>query len=743
MKHAHIGTYGSFNKFKWLQIRIVFVLLIFTQILLMTQSLLSQDNIISTNDGYTLENENIKVLLGKDKPVIYKYVYKVNNGVLLGNPQNFAPEVLIYEDAKSILKSKTNISYKPVSSKKNVTYHASITYDDKPAVEFDLGYTLTDNDLNIEFNNVVEHRDFYLIHIQLPGLITVKADESVAKLTIPADAGRLIDVNNTGTKDFEYEIDWRNPILAGFAYNSKTIGILDTKSIENHTIASVYESDGIKYGSFSMKMMHRLKEYDLEEFGPKVPAIDPKYLLKVQDSCKITVSIVGDYDKNGEVSWVDGTKLLRDKVDATPNPYYLNKSFIRTFVDRPPTKRDSTGTTEELRFEEVLKRIKEFAVQTDSAACIMYLLGWQYEGHDSGYPSVDKVNENLGGFDGLVKLIQEAKKYNVNVTFYDNYDDSYPNHPGWDPDMICRDAQDNLMKGGVWEGNQSYLISSYKYVMKSGLDRVRFTLNKYPIERAYFIDVLAGGYNNGRKYDFNPESPAGAVKNFEGKLMIINEFNKHGVDVATEDFTGFFVGHVGTFGDIIAFNDTYFKGEEQIPMIPFIYHSKTSFGMKISNRSLYTKTFLYGQRAQKLTNKRNPYAPAEYILDALPKQKLYGKAMKSYRKNGDQEQVVYEDGSTVEIDVKADKYTVALGNGAVIAKNYTSFVPIKKNVFMACSRDGGLFSYPLPEGWSSEKRIQAFKINGDGSQINIQFRLIDKNLEFNTEANIPYKVIYY
>src|SRR5690606_5267518 len=129
--------------------------------------------------------------------------------------------------------------------------------------------------------------------------------------------------------------------------------------------------------------------------------------------------------------------------------------------------------------------------------------------------------------------------------------DSYMEHPGWDADVICRDSQGNLMKGGYWDGGQSYLISSYKYALKSGLDRVRATLKRYPVVDTYFIDVLAGGYNGGRKYDFNPESPAGAQKNFEGKLMIIQEFNKHGLDVTTEDFSGLFVGYVGYFTKII------------------------------------------------------------------------------------------------------------------------------------------------------------------------------------------------
>jgi hypothetical protein len=446
--------------------------------------------------------------------------------------------------------------------------------------------------------------------------------------------------------------------------------------------------------------------------------------------------ITGDYDRDGEVSWIDAAKLLREKVDAVPNPYYQNQTFVRAFLAR------KGSTAENLSFRDELERIRQFAAQTDSAACIIYLLGWQYTGHESGYPSVDKVNESLGGYKELVNLITEAKKLNVNVSFYDNYDDSYPTHPGWDPDVICRDPQGNLMLGGAWDGEQSYLISSYKYAMKSGLDRVSYTLKTYPVEKAYFIDVLAGGYHGGRKYDFNPASPAGAQKNFEGKLKIIEAFNKRGLDVATEDFTGFFVGHAGTFGDIVAFDDIYFKGEQQIPLIPLIYHGKTSFGMKVSSPVFYVKTFLYGQRAQVFTNLRNVFTASDYVLDALPKQKLYGKPMKTYQRYGDLERVIYEDGSVVEADVKANTYSVALRNGKLIAKNYTSFIPVAKNTYMACSRDGGRFSYPVPEEWVERKNIRVLKIHKDGTQENTGFELTAGNLQFDAEPGAVYKVIY-
>ncbi|KPK84875.1 MAG: hypothetical protein AMS27_08800 [Bacteroides sp. SM23_62_1] len=723
----------SFDLIKQFRVGLPVFLLILVQLVFWFPELFGQSG---TADKITLENKNIKVVLSKEWPAILEYQLKENNSVILGNLRNSGPGISFYKGAETVMRNNTTIKYDVSYTNKNATYHASVTYENQPAIEFDLLYSLKDNEIEIIFNNVVEHRNFYLLNIQLPGLLTVTSDENHGKLVIPADAGRLIDIENANLKSYEYEIDWLNPILVGFAYNSRVIGVMDTRSIENHSIVSVSESGGRRYGSFSMNIMHRLNEYNLEEFGTVIPVSDPEYLLKVQDSCTITISIAGDFDRDGEVSWIDGTKLIRDKINAVPNPLYKDKTFVRTFVDR------KGSTREELTFNEVLERIKQFAAQTDSAAYVMYLLGWQYTGHDTGYPSVDKVNENLGGYDRLVNLIEEARKYNVIVTFYDNYDDSYPNHPGWDPDVICVDPQGSLMRGGAWDGEQSYLISSYKYAVKSGLDRVRFTINRYPVRQAYFIDVLAGGYNGGRKYDFNPESPAGAIKNFEGKLMLVKEFNKNGIDVATEDFTGFFVGHVGTFGDIIAFDNIYFKGEQQIPMIPFIYHGKTSFGMKTSSSSFYVRTFLYGQRAQDFTNRRSVFTPGDYILDALPKQKLYGKSMKSYERYGDFERVVYEDGSVVEANVKNNTYSVALSDGLVIAMNYTSFVPVKKNVFMACSRNGGIISYRIPVDWKNGKKINVFRVDKDGSPESIEFDLNGRCLEFNTESNMPYKVIY-
>jgi hypothetical protein len=117
--------------------------------------------------------------------------------------------------------------------------------------------------------------------------------------------------------------------------------------------------------------------------------------------------------------------------------------------------------------------------------------------------------------------------------------------------------------------------------------------------------------------------------------------------------------------------------------------------------------------------------------------------MKSYHKIGDVERVEYEDGSVVEVNVKTDSYSESLPDGRVIARNYSSFIPAGKNTFVACSRDGGSFNYPLPADWTDSAKIRVFKINTDGREEAVEFKLDGGNLMFHPEANAPYKIVYH
>jgi hypothetical protein len=119
-----------------------------------------------------------------------------------------------------------------------------------------------------------------------------------------------------------------------------------------------------------------------------------------------------------------------------------------------------------------------------------------------------------------------------------------------------------MQKGGVWGGRQSYILSPYKYALGQGSERIKKTAEKYPLKDTYHLDVLTAVPS---RYDFNPKSPAGAMKNLEGKLKIIEQFRKYKLDVTSEVFTSCFVGKVSHFWHLTREMKQVYSSEENIP----------------------------------------------------------------------------------------------------------------------------------------------------------------------------------
>ena len=71
---------------------------------------------------------------------------------------------------------------------------------------------------------------------------------------------------------------------------------------------------------------------------------------------------------------------------------------------------------------------------------------------------------------------EARKKYNTDVSLHINMNDAYENSPDWaeylEKDAIIKNPDGSLRKGGVWGGEQCYLISHTKE-FKSGLAQKR------------------------------------------------------------------------------------------------------------------------------------------------------------------------------------------------------------------------------------------------------------------------------
>lgn len=150
--------------------------------------------------------------------------------------------------------------------------------------------------------------------------------------------------------------------------------------------------------------------------------------------------------------------------------------------------------------EKALEIIKGVDKITLGIKKIIYLVGWQYLGHDDKYPAFFDVNKGIKrpddktAYDSLIWLMNEAKKYNTVVSVHINFTDAYADSPLFDEyvkaNALIRTASGKPAKIEKYNGKVCYKIS-YKEEWESGLfkKRVDKFLSLFPIEMAGTVHV--------------------------------------------------------------------------------------------------------------------------------------------------------------------------------------------------------------------------------------------------------------
>ena len=133
--------------------------------------------------------------------------------------------------------------------------------------------------------------------------------------------------------------------------------------------------------------------------------------------------------------------------------------------DKQIKTRDKGESQVVVNFEQALEIIRKIDCLTLSVPKIVYLVGWQYNGHDSKYPAWGEVNPNLKrlqdktALESMRWLMDEAFKYNTTVSVHLNMFDAYDDSPLWETyvknDIIARNA-DGSLRRGEWGWPVSY-----------------------------------------------------------------------------------------------------------------------------------------------------------------------------------------------------------------------------------------------------------------------------------------------
>ena len=167
---------------------------------------------------------------------------------------------------------------------------------------------------------------------------------------------------------------------------------------------------------------------------------------------------------------------------------------------------------------------------TDGAPQLVHLWGWQFRGKDTGYPAINVVDERIGGYDGMMRLMERTKSLNTTLSLSDNYDDAYRSSPAWDEEMIARKPDGDLWKSREWTGEESYIQGLAKYMEGPGVERVRYTCERYKLPGTIHVDVLS--YYAIRN-DWDVKRPASGIRNlYAGRYARAGGAEKHGVDVS-------------------------------------------------------------------------------------------------------------------------------------------------------------------------------------------------------------------
>ena len=242
---------------------------------------------------------------------------------------------------------------------------------------------------------------------------------------------------------------------------------------------------------------------------------------------------------------IDYTKISGEEYDwtvtrAPEKPYIHDYTKAFTYKILLATRSaDGKETCIHNTLDKALEIIKKVDAMTLGLEKIVYLVGWQYNGHDSKYPAFHEVNAALkrdgdkDAHESLLWLMDEGFKYNTVVSFHINMSEAYQDSPLWDEyverDLISKNTDGTLKKSGVWGGMQGYCVSLVNE-WNSGMTakRIDDLCDYLPLRRAgtIHIDAFLAHDDPGHGYRLEDEQAI--------RVKIFRYFRELGIDVTSE-----------------------------------------------------------------------------------------------------------------------------------------------------------------------------------------------------------------
>lgn len=233
-----------------------------------------------------------------------------------------------------------------------------------------------------------------------------------------------------------------------------------------------------------------------------------------------------------------------------PERPYIH-AYHRTVVFKVFLARKLAGGGSEvcLSFAEAREVLRRLDNITCGIPKVAYLVGWQFDGHDSKYPSWAEVNRSLKRPEdataehSLRWLMEDGLRLNTTVSLHVNMIDAFADSPLWEEyvakDVIAKDREGNCLTGETFDAGQVSYQLSYAREWETGLAQRRIDglLAMLPIERAGTIHIDAFHSRAPvREHDdcISPFLGYSIEREMEAQRRIFRYFRDRGVDVTCE-----------------------------------------------------------------------------------------------------------------------------------------------------------------------------------------------------------------
>ncbi|MDP9049395.1 MAG: endo-alpha-N-acetylgalactosaminidase family protein [Acidobacteriota bacterium] len=605
------------------------------------------------------------------------------------------------------------------------------------AAEFSLCYAVEANTVLITLEDVRENDGFELISISMPSLVSLREQDKDAWLA-HANAGGDVTLledakaGKLGLNSFWGEINGVLPVV--MLGHSGAVCVQETTAFMDGTLLSVSGEAPSRRTCMGTTKVFRVDGGDCYDMnlGRGAPkscgnASTPNLLVEQKSACRL--DFLDPATGTRPQTWLDGARLVRGRMPTIPNHFYDDKFIYGIRTDEPNFPKPSAT------FDRCEQMIRNMHALTDGWPQLVHLWGWQFRGKDTGYPAVNVVDERIGGYQGMMQLQERAKLLNATVSLSDNYDDAYRSSPVWNESMIARKPDGDLWKSRQWTGEESYIQGLAKYMEATGLERVRYTFERYKLPGTIHVDVLS---YFGIRNDWDPKHPASGIRNlFAGRYRVLEEFAKHGVDVTSEGLRYPFIGKMSMSWYAGGPTPCPFGGKH-VPMLSMIYRKSAVWGRAGNSEDLPLLLMMfYGEAQHSIFNGD---APIERMLDSfylamVPWFRLHMLNIEGFEEIEDRAVTTLEGfGNHVEVNWLKNTYSVML-DSAEVARDNSTFCPLGNDRIAMYSIAGGPLTATMPKDWTP-KEVTAMKLLPDRREPAI-FTLSGRRVTVQMQAREP------